>query len=349
MALVVTLAVVAVLLAAGFWLTKYTGDAVMATLAEKDRFQAEQLALSGIEIAKLILIEDAAGSDSDSVQETWADPKELAQAVAAMGIRNDELTIRIIDEYSKIQINALIKQFPGNEANPDQMNLWERFLGNREKKDMEEKINSLKDWLDSGDDDAITGLSGAESDYYKRLTPPYECANSPLSHVEELLSIKGFPMAFLDEEGSKEGQAMKKLDDIFTVYGFENDGGASGSIRYPGLININTAGVDILSTLLPEGMEMLAKELVDFREAKGQKKTEFLNPLDQGWYKKAVTLPDKDQIRIDHMVRYSSNTFKIESLAQKNASRVSYHAFLIREKNALSGKWTCRILQMERK
>jgi len=52
-------------------------------------------------------------------------------------------------------------------------------------------INSLKDWLDSGDDDAITGLSGAESSYYQSLDIPYPCKNGPVLHVGELALIKG--------------------------------------------------------------------------------------------------------------------------------------------------------------
>ncbi len=47
-------------------------------------------------------------------------------------------------------------------------------------------INSLKDWLDSGDDDAITGLSGAESDYYEGLEPPYSCKNGPMDNLGEV-------------------------------------------------------------------------------------------------------------------------------------------------------------------
>jgi len=52
-------------------------------------------------------------------------------------------------------------------------------------------INSIKDWLDSGDDDAITGLSGAESAYYQDLDPPYPCRNGPFPHLGELALLKG--------------------------------------------------------------------------------------------------------------------------------------------------------------
>ncbi len=359
MALVVTLAVVAVLLAAGLWLAKFTGDAAMVTLVGKDRFQAEQVAISGIEIAKLILVEDAVENTTDSVQDTWADPEQLARAVAALGLEKGALTIKITDELSKIQMNALIRQFPGNEFNPDQARLWERFFSNGKKKDKQkdgadpqERINAVKDWLDSGDDDAITGLSGAETDYYKGLNPPYACANGPFNHVEELLSVKGFDEDLLKKRlpsPTEEGLEEKGLEDMFTVYGLENEPGPEGSYRYPGLININTAGIEVLSALLPEGMEIQAKDLVSFRQEKSENKAEYINVLDQGWYKKVMELPAKEQERLDRMIRYSSNIFKVESRARKNSSSIALHAFLIREKNGVSGKWTCRILQIERK
>lgn len=359
MALVVTLAVVAVLLAAGLWLAKFTGDAAMATLIEKDRFQAEQLALSGIEIAKLMLVEDAAENAADSVQDAWADPEQLSQAVAALGLEKGSLNIKITDELSKIQMNALIRQFPGNELNPDQAALWERFFSNEAKKDQEkdeldpsERINAVKDWLDSQDDDAVTGLSGAETDYYRGLNPPYVCANGPFSHVEELLSVRGFSQDLWKrkiDSISEEGLEEKGLEDFFTVYGLENNPGPEGGYGYPGLININTAGIEILSALLPEGMELSAEDLVDFRMEKGENKTEYTHVLDQGWYKQIIEMPATEQARMDRIITYSSDLFKVESMARKNSSFITLQAFMKREKDGLSGKWACRILQMERK
>ncbi|WP_172683931.1 type II secretion system protein GspK [Desulfosarcina cetonica] len=71
--------------------------------------------------------------------------------------------------------------------------MWERLLEHvfslfeaQPDSDPNMIINSLKDWLDSGDDDAITGLSGAESDYYEGLEPPYSCKNGPMDNLGEV-------------------------------------------------------------------------------------------------------------------------------------------------------------------
>jgi len=364
-ALVVTLAIVAILIAAALQLGKYTGDSVMGTLKGKDMFQAEQLALSGIELAKLILSEDAAENEVDSVQEAWADPDKLFQAVSQLELEQDVLTIKITDELSKIQVNALILEFPGNELNPDQLRIWENLLRLRfsddkavDERDPAEIINSMKDWLDSEDDDAISGISGAESDYYLDLDPPYTCTNGPFNYIDELFSVKGISKDLLKNENLDDPDDPDEIDeeivaveigDIFTVFGLDSEKAENGGYRYSGKVNINTAGVEVLAALLPEGMEGLAYDLVDFRGQKIEEGDVFVYPLDKGWYKQVIELSEKEQKRFDHVITYSSNIFRVECTAQRNDAIVSLVAFLKREKHKESGKWMCRTIQMGRK
>jgi len=358
-ALVVTLAIVAILVAAGLQLGKFTGDSVMATLVEKDRFQAEQLALSGLELAKLILADDASKSTIDSVQEAWADADKLSQAVSQLELENDTLTIKITDELSRIQVNALILGYPGNKLNPDQIRIWENFLRLRfsedkaiDERDPAEIINSIKDWLDSEDDDAISGISGAESDYYQDLDPPYVCTNGPFNHIEELLNVKGISKDLLKNENFDETDEQIEeieLSDVLTVYGLDPGKTENGGYRYPGRVNINTAGIEVLAALLPEGMEDLALDLIDFREQKGEEGDIFVNLLDKGWYNKVIELSEEEQKRFDRIITYSSDIFKVECAAQKNDAGVIFVVFLKREKYKESGKWMCRIIHMERK
>ncbi|MCP3871743.1 MAG: general secretion pathway protein GspK [Desulfobacteraceae bacterium] len=351
-ALIVTLAIVAILIAAGLQLSKFTGDSVMATLTQKEQFQADQLALSGINLASLILAEDALKDSTDSVQDAWADPEKLEQAVNELGLENETLVIQITDELSKIQVNALIKEFPGNQINPDQNRIWESFLQDRLSNLEEEEetqtidpasiINALKDWLDSADDDAISGLSGAESGYYLGLDPPYECANSSFNHLDEVLNVKGMLKDLLTSEEDADYTAL------FTVYGLDIVKSDNGGYKYSGKININTAKEGVLAALLPQGMKDLAKDLVDFRAEKGEEGDVFVNLLDKGWYKKVIELSDKELKRFERTIQYASDTFKVESTAQKNNTTVRLVAYVKREQHEISGKWVCKTLQLER-
>ena len=250
-------------------------------------------------------------------------------------------------------------EFPGNRLNSGQSRIWENFLRLRfsddkamDKRDPAQIINSVKDWLDSMDDDAISGISGTESDYYLGLDPPYVCANGPFNYIYELLNVKGISKNLLKNEilDVSDGQIEEiELSDVFTVYGLDPEKAGNGGYRYTGRVNINTAGVDVLAALLPEGMDYFAGDLVDFREQRSEGGDVFINPLDKGWYKKVIELSEKEQKRLDRLITYSSDIFKVECTAKKNDASVTFVAFLKREKHKKSGKWICRTIQMERK
>ncbi|WP_027362344.1 general secretion pathway protein GspK [Desulfospira joergensenii] len=361
-ALVVTLGIVAILMAGALQLGKLTGDSVMGGLKEKELFQAEQFALSGVSLAKLLLIADAEENEIDSIQEVWANPDKLALAAAQITGSQGNLTIKITDELSKIQVNALVREYPGSELNVDLRRILENFFRLRfssdktkDERDPVEIINSMKDWLDSNDDDAITGLSGAESEYYQDLDPPYECFNSPFNHVDELFSVKGVTRDILTTTGAGQGMEEEEnpdqaqtLDDVFTVYGLDSEKGEQGGYRFSGTVNINTAGRDVLAAILPEGMEDMALDLIDFREERSEQGNVFVNALDTGWYKTVITLSDKEQDRLDSIAVYSSHIFRVECTAREKEAQLTLAAVLKREKIEESGKWTCRTLQMER-
>lgn len=353
--MILTLAVIAVLTAAGIQLAGQAKGAAMIAGAEKDRFRAEEYARSGINLGILLLVDDAQKTVADSVQEPWADSEKLAAAVEALGLDSRVLTVRITDELSKIQVNALVREFPGHEINPDQRGVWETLLENTlqnhgqedTETDTDTLINAAKDWMDSRDNDAVTGLSGAESDYYGALDPPYTCPNRPFAHVSELSAVRGFSRdLFLSGQG--EDRFLQQPEDIFTVYGMASRNTTAGKYRYPGKININTANETVLAALLPTGIGALAADLVAFRQEKDGQGNVFLNNLDKGWYKKVIELSEKEQVRMDRQIIYSSNFFKVDSTAVVNNARVSLSAFVKREKHKESGKWICRILQIER-
>ena len=352
MALVLVLGVISVMMVTAFHLAGVTRKAVTASGFEADRFEAGQMAMAGIHLAMLLLADDAARNDTDSIQEAWADPEKLAQALEQLGYDRGRLSLVIADELGKIQVNALLRQFPGHELNLDQMVLWERFLtlGMSEDRTQdspgpEAVINALKDWLDSGDDNAVSGLSGAENAYYAGLDFPYACADGPFNTVNELMNVKGFgPVVLQGLETDRE----KKPGDLFTVHGLSEISGGSETFRWPGRININTAGIEVLRALFHPGLVDYAQDLLDYRNEKSEDGQNFVNLLDKGWYNRVIDLPLSEKQFFDRMVRYDSNLFRANVTVRFNRAMVNLSAVIKRERLEKSGRWTCRILQLER-
>jgi len=110
-------------------------------------------------------------------------------------------------------------------------------------------VPAIIDWVDS--DDQTTCLdfierqnTGAESDYYQGLIPPYRCANKSLEAPEELLLVKGVT-----------AEAYRRLSPYVTVYG-------------DGLININAAPKQVIESLCEQMDPALAQVIVDRRRLK---------------------------------------------------------------------------------
>jgi len=363
MALLVTLALISVLAAAGLELGKRVRNSADLAMEQQNKFIAEQMAVSGIYLAMAILAEDANTSESDSIQETWADTVKLSEAVNSL-YNHGEITLSIVDELGKIQINSLLNQFPGNELNEDQRMLWERLLDlvissdkSVDLRDPSEIINCLKDWMDSEDNDTITGISGAESSYYQDLDPPYSCSNQPFDMLDELFMVKGVEedllkaadlLTVLETEADLEGSLQPELGEILTVFGMDDEKTEQGGYRFPGTININTANEMVLSALLPPGMEDQAQELVSFRAQKEKDEGEFVNALDKGWYEQVIELSDTEGIDFENMIQYSSDLFKAECSATVNSIERSVIAYIKRTKDEDTGRWRCRILRMSR-
>lgn len=198
-------------------------------------------------------------------------------------------------------------------------------------------INSLKDWLDSGDDDAITGLNGAESDYYLGLDPPYECQNGPISHLDELMLVRGItPELYHGLEG-----AFGLSGYATTVLG---PSGTGQNDYFTGKININTAGLPVIAALLPEGNEILAPQIIEYREEKSE--GAFMHDLSNiHWYKNA---PGCSDLKIDeNLITGFSDFFRVEATATLGSMDLTLTAVVQRVKNAQNGQWECKILSLQ--
>ena len=155
-------------------------------------------------------------------------------------MRAGELSVAILDEQAKIQVNALVQGQGGRQYNEPQRLMWDRFLRvmnsrllPNEPMDPHAIICALKDWMDSEDDDALSCMNGAESDYYQALTPPYPCRNGPIPHIGELMRIRGISANLFYGLPNERG-----ISDFITAYRGEN---MQRSMGFAGKININTA------------------------------------------------------------------------------------------------------------
>lgn len=116
----------------------------------------------------------------------------------------------------------------------------------------DEVAAAIADWIDQDDNTE----SGAETDYYATLDPPYAAKNGPFDTVEEMLLVKGVtPELLYGEDANRNGVLDPNEDDgdetyppddqdgvldgglmdYLTVYSYENNVAADGTPR----VNIN--------------------------------------------------------------------------------------------------------------
>lgn len=340
-AILVAIGVVSVLLAAGLELNRRIRGAVSGAILAENQLKRTEMAASGVHAAMVMLINDRRENDTDTLQEDWADPEKVAEMMTLVPFDDGNVKVGITDERGKIQVNALV-QFPeGQQFSASQRFLWERLLERvfslfEEPQDTDPNmiIDSLKDWLDSGDDDAITGLSGAESDYYEDLEPPYSAKNGPFDHLGEVALVQGITPELYAGAGGVSG-----LSSLLTVHGATPAG--DGRFTFDGRINISTADVAVLGALLPAENTDLAEALAEFRIAKADQT--FINPINNTqWYK---NVPGTGGISIDDgLLSASSDLFRIVSTATLNQRTTTIDAVVRREKEKETDRWICKTL-----
>jgi general secretion pathway protein K len=343
-ALLVTVTIITILIAVALEMNRKTRSVVFSAAASRDRITLSHMASSGIDIAKAVLIKDKNDSEFDSIQEDWADPEKISELIQGMPFEDGAVKLTITDELGKIQINSLVTYPEGHIFNESQRDIWYRFLyllisQNELLEDLEPDtiINSVKDWIDSGDDEAITGLNGAESDYYQDLDPPYVCRNGPFIHLGELALIKGITTEYLQLVGGVSG-----ISRYMTVFGIsETD---NNKFTYEGKININTADLPVLVAMLPSGNPELAQAIYDYRLETSDSK--YIHNLSStSWYKEVPGLSD---VEIDpKIVTTTSDFFRIESLASLHEIKMKITAIIKRERNKKTGKWECKVLSWQ--
>jgi len=219
-------------------------EATLISSADSDlrAYLAAKSAVSagiGLLAADLLEGEAAAQSDEvdvyDSLDELWAEgiPLETLNVDELGSGIADSMQATIVDEFGKINLNALV--FLNEESGEEQVfeELAEalRYLF-EQRGAVEDPVDALIDWLDRDDD---PGGNGAENDYYASLGTPYSCKNGPMESLEELLLIPGID---IDEYLGDPENDLLPLSDLLTVHGHPE-----------GRVNVNTAPVQVLEAI----------------------------------------------------------------------------------------------------
>jgi type II secretory pathway component PulK len=207
-----------------------------------------------------------------------------------------------IDEetWCKIDIIDLDRKININTATPDVIKQALTLMG-VDANDISVVSDSIADWIDPGDD-ALP--AGAESDYYQGLPLPYYAKNAPIDDIAELRFIKG-----ITQEMFEGGTAANSIPSAFEhKLGF---GVAPGqSPDYPfglkdiftpissGRVNLNTAGANVLQTLLNGDAELAATIIKQRAGPDGADGTDddipFRSPADLG--RAGITGPSVQQL-----------------------------------------------------
>lgn len=339
-ALLMTLAFITLAMSLAVEANRQSRVAIQSSDAVQNRLLAGQMATAGVHGAMAILIQDRTDSETDHLKETWADPDRLAEAMAAVAFEDGRLEVRITDEMARIQVNALVDFPQSRQFNPQQQRIMERLIDALHKENDEQSdlsatdvVNAIKDWLDHGDDDAITGLNGAESDYYETLNPPYRSRNGPMAHIGELSRVKGVTATLFD--GSPAAPGLKAC---LTVYGATN--ADNGEFSFPGRVNLNTVSPPVLAAVLPP-------EYRDFAEAIIQYRDEAEAPVleSQTWYRE---IPGAAGLEMNpDIITLATDIFHVQSTAISGGIRREVSAVVERLAAAEGKGWTCRILAWE--
>jgi general secretion pathway protein K len=154
--------------------------------------QMEWMGRSGIELARYALANKCAEQKTiDALNQFWAggtspcsnDVQNIPLKDVPLG--PGRISVTITDMERKWDINLV-----ANPRNP-QKEILQKALAEVGVTDAEQSstiIDSILDWINPSES---AGFSGAKSDYYLHLNPPYYCKNGPIDDISELLLVKG--------------------------------------------------------------------------------------------------------------------------------------------------------------
>jgi general secretion pathway protein K len=231
----------------------------------RDEVKAYYLAKSGV-----TLVGELLGHNVPELDEVKR--RLLAGVPQTVPFGEDSVTVRVVDEQGKINLNALVPPTattpPTATAPPVQQragaqaaepartwvditqDLFQRLRLNPT------MVGALVDWIDA--DDLPTGSGGAESQYYRSLAKPYVARNAPMETIGELRLIRGITEDVLLALGATRVAGL--VDPATNAYLTVVPSAQGGQWQ----VNLNTAPLPLLQSLTRE-VGASAERLVERR------------------------------------------------------------------------------------
>jgi general secretion pathway protein K len=251
-----------------------TSMKVETKLAQNANHDQELLWLgrSGVELARWVLSEQMTipNEPYDALNQVWAGgPGGIVESnspLAGLSLDNYQVgdgtvSVKIVDLERKVNINTV-------NANPGELQQALTLMGVGAD-GISVISDSILDWIGPP---ASPRPSGAESDYYQTLAPPYYAKNAPMDDLSELLLIRGIrdsPEIYwggspTNRAPARAQQKLGLVSSPFEVpdypFGLTNIFTALSI----GRINVNTADVNVLQ-MLPGVDETTAQNIIKQR------------------------------------------------------------------------------------
>jgi general secretion pathway protein K len=162
-----------------------------------DGMKAMYLGKSGVAVAAGALLDDAQNSKDDSLDEDWA------QVLPAIPAGEGWVTVEIIDEASKFNINRLVRK--SGLPNTARQDVFRKLLEMLELDP--ELINPIIDWIDK-DEESQNGGPEDSTYGYSAGADPFPSKNSPFLSMNELTLLYNMSP-----------ENYEKLKPYITIYG----------------------------------------------------------------------------------------------------------------------------------
>lgn len=307
--LIAVLALVAATAVIVFEIQRQSRGSKLRSASLQERYQLNEMATSAVHFGMAVLAEDKKHSVADSINERWADAQRLSEWIERSAFETGKTRLRITDELSKIQVNAIVDDRAPGRVAVIQKNLWDGMLNQFE-------------ILESDRDARLGRLSSLSQ----------RVARSPLASLDDLTTVHEWSILLIQLSSRPDGWR-----EYLTVYGQARP----GYLPYSGTININTAGAVVLASLIPEQSRVLADRLVAYRGSlAGDTADEILQ--NATWYK---MVPGCEHLNLDQrLISIRSDIFRIHAVSEHNGRQTAIVAIIQRIPLGGSKRWDCIIL-----